>query len=344
MDTELFNFDLPEQVIAHVPLTERDAARMLHVTPDALADSYIYKLPDMLGDGDVLVLNNTKVIPARLYGQRDAVNIELLLHKQTEPLHWRCFAKPAKKLKIGQQIDFGEELSAEVLKKHESGEVSVRFNCEENVFWDILDRLGKMPLPPYISRPDGNLSDDEERYQTIYAEEKGSVAAPTAGLHFTEKLLDEIRARGVEIYHVTLHVGGGTFLPVKVADTDDHVMHSELGIISEPVARALTDAKREGKRIVSVGTTSLRILESATDEDGVVHPFHDETSIFITPGYRFRCVDRLVTNFHLPKSTLFMLVSAFAGLEHMQAAYQHAIQNHYRFYSYGDACLLERAT
>lgn len=321
---------------------ERDAARMLHVTQGALADSYIYKLPDLLSENDVLVLNNTKVIPARLYGQRDAVAIEILLHKQIKPLQWRVFAKPAKKLKIWQMVRFGDELSAEVLEKHESGEVSLRFDCEEAAFWDVLDRLGQMPLPPYIARPDGADEEDDERYQTIYAEHQGSVAAPTAGLHFTDDLLERIRAKGVEIYYVTLHVGGGTFLPVKVDDTDDHVMHSELGIVSEHTAQALTSAKAEGKRIVSVGTTSLRILESATDESGVVHPFHQETDIFITPGYQFRCIDRLITNFHLPKSTLFMLVSAFAGLDKMQAAYQHAIQNDYRFYSYGDACFLER--
>ncbi len=341
MDTELFSFDLPEKVIAQEPLAQRDRARMLHVTDGALADSYIYKLPEMLDENDVLVLNNTKVIPARLYGQRDAVNIEILLHKQIQPLQWRCFARPAKKLKIGQMVRFGEELQAEVLEKHESGEVSLRFDCDEAIFWDVLDRLGQMPLPPYIVRPDGTDETDAERYQTIYAELEGSVAAPTAGLHFTDALLEAIRARGVEIYHVTLHVGGGTFLPVKVDDTDEHIMHSELGIITESTASALSAAKVQGKRIVAVGTTSLRTLESATEENGVVHPFHKETDIFITPGYRFKCVDRLVTNFHLPKSTLFMLVSAFAGLEKMQAAYQHAIQNEYRFYSYGDACLLE---
>ncbi len=341
MDTNLFHFDLPEKHIAHTPLSKRDSARMLHVGQDALADSYIYKLPELLSNQDVLVLNNTKVIPARLYGQRGEVNIEILLHKQVSPLLWRCFAKPAKRLKLGQHVTFGEHFTAEVMEKHESGEVSLKFLCDEDTFWQQIDAMGQMPLPPYITRQ--MSEEDKERYQTVFAQDAGSVAAPTAGLHFTEALLQQLRDKGVEIYYVTLHVGGGTFLPVKVDDTDDHQMHSEFGIISQSVAQSLNAAKAEGKRIVAVGTTSMRVLESATTDEGEVQPFHDETDIFITPGYRFKAVDRMLTNFHLPKSTLFMLVSAFAGLEKMQSAYQHAIANDYRFYSYGDACFLERA-
>ena len=340
MDTNLFHFDLPEEHIANAPLSKRDSARMLHVGQHALADSYIYKLPDLLTDQDVLVLNNTKVIPARLYGQRDEVNIEILLHKQVSPLEWRCFAKPAKRLKIGQSIIFGEHFTAEVIDKHESGEVSLRFLCDEEQFWHQLDAMGQMPLPPYITRQ--MSEEDKERYQTVFAQDAGSVAAPTAGLHFTEALLQTLRDKGVEIYYVTLHVGGGTFLPVKANDTDDHMMHSEFGIVSHAVAQSLNAAKAEGKRIVAVGTTSMRVLESAAQGEGNIQPFHGETDIFITPGYQFKMVDRLLTNFHLPKSTLFMLVSAFSGLDRMQNAYQHAISNHYRFYSYGDACFLER--
>lgn len=340
MDTNLFHFDLPDAHIAHAPLSKRDSARMLHVGQEALADSYIYKLAELLTDKDVLVLNNTKVIPARLYGQRDNVNIEILLHKQTRPLQWRCFAKPAKRLKVGQHVTFGEHFSAEVIEKHDSGEVSLRFLSDEESFWQQIDAMGHMPLPPYITRQ--MSEEDKERYQTVFAQDAGSVAAPTAGLHFTEDLLQRLRDKGVEIYYVTLHVGGGTFLPVKADNTNDHQMHSEFGIVSEAVAHSLNAAKAEGKRIVAVGTTSLRVLESASS-DGQVHAFHDETDIFITPGYQFQAVDRLLTNFHLPKSTLFMLVSAFAGLEKMQNAYQHAIASNYRFYSYGDACFLERA-
>jgi S-adenosylmethionine:tRNA ribosyltransferase-isomerase len=341
MDIALFHFDLPDTHIAHTPLSKRDAARMLHVTPDALADSYIYKLPELLTHNDVLVLNNTKVIPARLYGVRDAVTIEILLHKHIAALDWRCFAKPAKRLKLGQHIVFGEQFRAEVIDKLDTGEVTLRFLCSEEAFWQHIDALGQMPLPPYIARQ--MSEEDKERYQTVFAENAGSVAAPTAGLHFTESLLQQLRDKGVEIYYVTLHVGGGTFLPVKVEDTKDHHMHSEFGIITEAVATSITSAKATGKRIVAVGTTSLRLLESASDEFGALHPFHQETDIFITPGYRFKMVDRLLTNFHLPKSTLFMLVSAFAGLDKMHSAYQHAIANDYRFYSYGDACFLEKS-
>jgi S-adenosylmethionine:tRNA ribosyltransferase-isomerase len=346
MKTTLFDFDLPETCIAHSPSAQRDGARLLHVTQSRLHDCTIPDLIHLLTSDDVLVFNNTKVIPARLHAMRGESHVELLLHKQIVPLSWRCFAKPAKRLKLGQEVvveKAGVRLSATVAEKCESGEVVLTFaSPSTEAFWDALAQLGEMPLPPYIKRTDGATEDDAARYQTVYAKYAGSVAAPTAGLHFTEALLDALRARGVEMHEITLHVGGGTFLPVKTDDVGDHVMHSEYGEISASTAHALTHAKQQGKRIVAVGTTSLRTLESATDAAGVVHPFAAETNIFITPPYHFKAVDRLITNFHLPKSTLFMLVTAFSGLERMQTAYAHAIAHGYRFYSYGDACLLER--
>lgn len=348
MKTELFDFDLPEHLIAQEPLPQRDQARLLHVQCDTLADQHIYDLPELLGSQDVLVFNDTKVIPARLYGQRDAVAVEVLLHKQEGVLRWRAFAKPAKRLKPGQVIAFQAGLEAEVLAKYDSGEVALAFAVNgkrdnDAAFWEALHRIGQMPLPPYIARPTGTSADDAARYQTVYGRHEGSVAAPTAGLHFTPELLERLQQAGVEQHYITLHVGGGTFLPVKAEDTDGHQMHSEYAIIDEATANALNEAKAAGKRITAVGTTSLRTLEAASYQTpGRVQPFRDETEIFITPGYAFRFVDRLLTNFHLPKSTLFMLVAAFSGLERMKAAYSHAIDQRYRFYSYGDGCLLER--
>ncbi len=343
MKTALFDFDLPASSIAHQPASRREDARLLHVTHDAFSDHHIYDIGTLLTSNDVLVFNNTRVIPARLYGMRDQVSIEILLHKQLSvPLTWRAFAKPAKRLKCGHIIHFSDGLSATVKEKHPQGDVTLTFQCSsDEVFWTLLNQLGHMPLPPYISRDEGQEAADVQRYQTVYAKHKGSVAAPTAGLHFTHDLLKQLREKGVEQHYVTLHVGGGTFLPVKTDDTRDHVMHSEYGVLSEDTANALNAAKAKGKNIVAVGTTSMRTLESATDADGIIHPFEQETDIFITPGYQFRCVDRLLTNFHLPRSSLFMLVSAFSGLTRMKVAYQHAIDSGYRFYSYGDACLLE---
>jgi S-adenosylmethionine:tRNA ribosyltransferase-isomerase len=346
MKTSLFDFYLPESHIAHMPSQVRDGARLLHVTHSDFHDRQIRDLTDLLDTNDVLVFNNTKVIPARLRGKRGDMSVEVLLHKCTAPLMWRCFAKPAKRLKVGQEIIFQKDtytLTASVLEKCDSGEVMLSFDCPDNAyFWHRLESIGELPLPPYITRIAGTTDADNRRYQTVYAKHAGSVAAPTAGLHFTEDLLTRLKARGVEMHEITLHVGGGTFLPVKVEDTTDHVMHSEYGEISPATAAALTHAKASGKRIVAVGTTSLRTLESATDASGIIHPFANETNIFITPPYPFKAVNRLLTNFHLPKSTLFMLVSAFSGRERMLAAYHHAIAGGYRFYSYGDACLLER--
>ncbi len=338
MKTSLFDFELPESLIATHPANPRDAARMLVV--DGLRDMGVRDLPSFLKPGDVMVFNDTKVIPARLFGKRGEASIEILLHKNIGESTWMCFARPAKKLKVADRVIFADDLSAEVMEKRDDGQVVLRFDQSGSVFHKKLAECGHMPLPPYIERADN--SDDKERYQTIYAKHEGSVAAPTAGLHFTPELLVAIDAIGVKRVHVTLHVGGGTFLPVKVEDTKDHVMHSEYAEISVEVAAAINAAKKGGGRVIAVGTTALRTLESAADEDGVLRPMQRETDIFITPGYRFRVVDILLTNFHLPRSTLFMLVSAFAGLERMQEAYRHAISGKYRFYSYGDACLLNR--
>lgn len=298
------------------------------------------ELPAFLRPGDVLVYNNTRVIPARLFGKRGDAKIEILLHKMLGSNRWSCFAKPAKKLRVGDSVAFAADFSAEVVEKLPSGEVVVAFNDNPEALFAKLDKYGHMPLPPYIQRAD--TAHDQQSYQTIYAQHPGSVAAPTAGLHFTHELLSRIDAMGVIRVPVTLNVGGGTFLPVKTEDTKDHVMHSEFAVLSAEAAAIINNAKALGGRVIAVGTTSMRTLESAADEAGLVHPFSQETAIFITPGYRFKVVDMLLTNFHLPKSTLFMLVSAFSGLTRMQSAYAHAITNGYRFYSYGDACLLYR--
>ena len=343
MRVDLFDFTLPPKRIATEPASPRDAARLLHVTPDGLGDLHVHNLTSLLRPGDMMVFNDTRVIPARLHGKRGEVSVEVLLHKELDGPFWQVFARPGKRLKVGDEVVFGAELKATVHAKAEDGQVTLRFHApDRDQFYHRLIEYGEIPLPPYIDRSDGLRPSDCEDYQTIYARHEGSVAAPTAGLHFTDLLLDAIRAMGVGLAFVTLHVGGGTFLPVKSDDTADHVMHAEWGQISAPVAERIRTAKEQGGRIIAVGTTSLRLLESAARGDGTVQPFMGETDIFITPGYRFRAVDCLMTNFHLPKSTLFMLVSAFCGLNRMQAAYAHAIAQEYRFYSYGDASFLER--
>ena len=336
METSLFDFALPESLIASHPAEPRDTARML-VVGDALQDAVIRNLPSFLRLGDVIVFNDTRVIPARLFGIRGNAKVEVLLHKKSQECVWQCFARPAKRLRSGDDIRFAEGFHAEVLEKSADGQVILRFG---EGLQQKLERYGHMPLPPYIHRDDNAA--DRERYQTVYARQDGSVAAPTAGLHFTETLLQAIDAVGAQRVSVTLHVGGGTFLPVKVEDTKDHIMHSEHAVITKETADAINRAKADGGRIIAVGTTSLRVLETAADDNGIVRPFAGETDIFITPGYRLKIVNILLTNFHLPRSTLFMLVSAFAGLERMKEAYAHAIARHYRFYSYGDACLLYR--
>ncbi len=338
METVLFDFELPEQLIATEPLAKRDDSRLLWVNNLGHFDKIFADLPQLLDENDVLVFNNSRVIPARLYGMRAEMAVEVLLHQQVEPLKWRAFAKPTKRLRLGQIVQFSDNFAAEVVEKLESGEIMLRFLCDNDAFWQHIEAHGKMPLPPYIKR--ASTQADIERYQTIYAKHNGSVAAPTAGLHFSPEMLQQLNH--IEQYFVTLHVGGGTFLPVKVANTAKHIMHSEHAIITPEVAEKLNNAKQQGKKIVAVGTTSMRTLESAADENGILQPFNSTTDIFITPSYQFRFVDKLITNFHLPKSTLFMLVCAFCGINQMKSAYQHAINQKYRFYSYGDACLLEK--
>lgn len=351
MRVDQFDFDLPQERIALEPANPRDAARLLHAPLNGLEDRLVRDLPKLLRAGDVMVVNDTRVIPAQLFGSRSAreeggepIAVEATLHKRLDDqggARWRAFVRPAKRLKVNDEIDFGEGLTA-ITEIRDGAEAVLRFNAAGAEFDATLARAGVTPLPPYIARRREVTKEDEERYQTVYAENEGSVAAPTAGLHFTERLLQEIEAAGVQRLAVTLHVGAGTFLPVTVEETKDHKMHAEWGEITPEQAAFLNETRARGGRIVSVGTTSMRLLESAADEAGVIHPFSAETDIFITPGYHFRAVDMLMTNFHLPRSTLFMLICAFAGKEQMKAAYAHAISQKYRFYSYGDACLLER--
>jgi len=340
MDIAQFDFALPEALIATRPAAPRDSARML-VVGEGLEDRIVRELPEFLRAGDVMVFNDTRVIPARLYGLRGETNIEVLLHRPLDEHSWSAFAKPGKRLKQGDTIRFAENFSAQVIEKRESGEVLLRMHAPN--FHAALEQHGQMPLPPYIARQRPADTRDASDYQTMYAREEGSVAAPTAGLHFTPELMAALDARGVKRAYVTLHVGAGTFQPVKVEDTRDHVMHAETFHLSAETAAAVNAAREKGGRVIAVGTTSLRTLESAADEHGKLHALSGETAIFITPGYQFKCVDMLLTNFHLPRSTLFMLVCAFSGTARMRAAYAHAIAQHYRFYSYGDACLLSCA-
>jgi S-adenosylmethionine:tRNA ribosyltransferase-isomerase len=355
MRTSLFDFHLPPERIALRPVHPRDAARMLVVRPGAapeLEDRGVRDLPALLAPGDALVINDTKVIPARLEGERTrgsaTASIEATLIRRLAPERWLALVKPAKRLHEGDRIRFGHAgricllgtLDATVEQKGEEGEAVLRFDFHGAVLDEAIDALGHVPLPPYIATRREDDEQDRADYQTVFARHEGSVAAPTAGLHFTGDLLAAIEARGVAVHRVTLHVGAGTFLPVKAQDTDAHRMHAEWGEVPPATAEALNRVRTRSGRIVPVGTTALRLLESAADETGRLHAFIGETSIFITPGYRFRAADALMTNFHLPRSTLFMLVAAFCGLERMQRAYAHAIASGYRFYSYGDACLL----
>jgi S-adenosylmethionine:tRNA ribosyltransferase-isomerase len=352
-----FDFELPDERIALRPAVPRDSARLLLVEPGApLSDLQVRDLPGRLRAGDVLVLNDTRVIPARLKGVRareeSRVAVQATLLKRLSPHAWSAFMRPGKKLAVGDRISFGEAndracllgaLDATVKAKGEGGEVTLSFDLSGPDLDAAIAERGAMPLPPYIAAKRAEDAQDRADYQTVYAQEDGSVAAPTAGLHFTPELFERLAEVGVGTAFVTLHVGAGTFLPVKTDNLAEHRMHAEWGEVDAATADQLNAVRRAGGRIVCVGTTSLRLLESATSEDGVVRPFLDETAIFITPGYRFRAADGLMTNFHLPKSTLFMLVSAFAGLETMRAAYAHAVETGYRFYSYGDASLLWRA-
>lgn len=343
MKVDLFDFDLPKRYIADHPASPRDSARLLDLTGAAFADRVMRDLPECFQPGDLLIGNNTKVIPARLDGLRDDVKIEATLHMRTADDEWLAFAKPGKRLKVGQRVDFADGFWAEVAEKREGGDIRFKFNCGGEQLFQCLEKHGRMPLPPYIqrSRDDAQNTEDLDNYQTVFAKEEGAVAAPTAGLHFTDDLFQGLEKRGVTFETVTLHVGAGTFLPVKADDTDAHAMHAEWGRIGEPAAAEINATRADGGRIVAVGTTSLRLLETAAQADGGLAPFEGETDIFILPGHGFRMADMLMTNFHLPRSTLFMLVSAFAGTARMKRAYAHAIKAGYRFYSYGDSCLLE---
>ncbi|MCJ9428872.1 tRNA preQ1(34) S-adenosylmethionine ribosyltransferase-isomerase QueA [Kordiimonas marina] len=342
MDVNLFDFVLPKDHIALRPARPRDAARMLVVGPNGDEHKTVLDLADYLTDKDVLVFNDTRVIPGRLSGKRGEANVEVTLHKRESETVWRVFARPARKCRMGDVLNFSG-LEAEVIGLGDEGERTLNFRVEGAEMTSALESHGVMPLPPYIASQRDIDEADKSDYQTLFAKQDGAVAAPTAGLHFTPRMIEKLEAKGVERLAVTLHVGAGTFLPVKAENTDDHKMHSEWGEVSPEVAARLNEARAKGGRIVAVGTTSLRLLESAATEDGIIKPFMGDTDIFITPGYKFRAVDILMTNFHLPKSTLFMLVSAFAGLERMQAAYKTAVDENYRFYSYGDSSLLFRA-
>jgi S-adenosylmethionine:tRNA ribosyltransferase-isomerase len=337
MRVDLFDFDLPPERIALRPAVPRDSAHLLLVRPDALHDRSVADLPGLLRRGDMLVFNDTKVIPAQLEGRRGEARIGATLHKRAGPRAWRALVRNARRLREGDRIDFGQGVAALVAEKAE--DVLLEFEGEEPVEV-LLERAGRMPLPPYIAGKRGADDRDRDDYQTMFAAREGAVAAPTAALHFTPRLIEALDAAGIGRETLTLHVGAGTFLPVKAEDTDDHVMHAEWGSISPEAAGRLNAARAAGGRIVPVGTTALRLLESAADEAGHIRPFEGDTAIFITPGYRFRATDGLLTNFHLPGSTLFMLVSALMGRETMLSAYAHAIEAEYRFYSYGDASLL----
>ncbi len=339
MNVDLFDFDLPAERIALHPATPRDSARMLVLDGDATADRIVGDLPALLRAGDCLVFNDTRVIPAQLEGRRGDAKIGATLHKREGVRRWRAFVRNGRRLRDGDAIDFGANVSAVATERGEDGSWVLDFAGEEPVEL-LLDRAGRMPLPPYIAAKRGIEARDAEDYQTMFADEPGAVAAPTAALHFTPALMAALNAAGIAHETLTLHVGAGTFLPVKADDTDDHRMHAEWGRIDAAVADRLNAVRAGGGRVIAVGTTSLRLIESATGEDDVIRPFEGDTAIFITPGYRFRGIDGLMTNFHLPRSTLFMLVSALMGRERMQAAYAYVIAAGYRFYSYGDASLL----
>jgi S-adenosylmethionine:tRNA ribosyltransferase-isomerase len=355
MRIDLFDFDLPDDRIALRPAQPRDAARLLVVGADGtLQDRMVRDLPDLIRPGDAMVFNDTRVIPAQLKGTRrrggTVAQIDATLHMRTGSDRWKAFLRPAKRVAAGDRISFGHggnscflgTLEATVEEKGQAGEALLVFDLSGAFLDEALHALGHVPLPPYIASKREDDERDRTDYQTVYAREEGAVAAPTAGLHFTPELFAALDAEGIERHFVTLHVGAGTFLPVKAEDTADHKMHAETGYVSAETAAALNAVRAQGGRIVAVGTTSLRLLESAAADDGTLSAWSGATDIFITPGYRFRTADVLMTNFHLPRSTLFMLVSAFAGLPNMKAAYAHAIENQYRFYSYGDASLLFR--
>ena len=342
MDISLFDYELNSNLIAQKPCVPRDNSRLLNCTEEVAEDLRFKDIHIILNPGDVLVFNNTKVIPSRLFGKRDQVNVELTLHMKIKTKFWKAFLKPGRKCKVNDIIIFQNNLKAKVIEKYIEGDVLLNFNKnDENVLKD-LNYQGEMPLPPYIKRNEKNESDNRD-YQTIFAKEDGAVAAPTAGLHFTDELINTLKSKGVLFAPITLHVGAGTFLPVKVKNVHDHKMHEEWGYLSENTSNIINNAIQNKKRIISVGTTSLRVLETvARLRDGRIEPWSGATDLFITPGFKFKIVDLLITNFHLPKSTLIMLVSAFHGKEKTFERYQYAIKNKYRFFSYGDSCIFSR--
>ena len=342
MDISLFDYELNSNLIAQKPCVPRDNSRLLNCTKEVAEDLQFNDLPSILNPGDVLVINNTKVIPSRLFGKRDQVNVEVTLHMKTNNNTWKAFLKPGRKCKVNDTIMFQNDLKAKVIEKYIEGDVLLHFNKNDgNVLKDV-NYQGQMPLPPYIKRNQKNESDNED-YQTIFAEEVGAVAAPTAGLHFTDELIYKLKCKGVLFAPITLHVGAGTFLPVKVDNIHDHKMHEEWGCLSENTSYIINKAIQKNKRIISVGTTSLRILETvASLKNGRIEPWSGVTNLFITPGFKFKIVDLLITNFHLPKSTLLMLVSAFHGKERTFERYKYAIEKKYRFFSYGDSCIFSR--
>jgi len=338
-----FDFELPRDSIAQRPVTPRDAARLLHLSADGMAeDRHVHDLPQLLQPGDIAVFNDTRVIPARLTGKRGTASVEVTLHKRVNPNRWWAFARPARRLRDGHYIDFAADFSALVIERGEDGQVLLEFDLAGPALMTALERHGHLPLPPYIHRPGAADREDVERYQTIYARSAGAVAAPTGGLHFTPQLLKALDARGVSRTTLTLHVGAGTFLPVKHENLKEHPMHAEWGHLSAASADRIAQARTAGGRVLAIGTTALRLLETAAKDDGKLEAFEGETDLFILPGYRFKVADLLMTNFHLPRSTLFMLVCAFAGHSRMQSAYARAISKGYRFFSYGDSSLLER--
>lgn len=340
-----FDYDLPADRIAAEPARPRHSARLLHVSADGLCDRTILDLPDLLDPGDLLVVNNTRVIPAQLTGRRGDARIGITLDRPFPDGTWRVLLRNARRARVGETIaiDNADGINAQVVSRDPDGSAVLRFDCRADAFRDMLDRAASLAMPPYIPRREGVLEQDKQDYQTMFARTEGAVAAPTAGLHFTPELMNALAARGIDLATVTLHVGAGTFLPVREDQLERHRIHAERGMISAEAAQKVNDARARGGRIVAVGTTSLRVLETAAGTDGSLSPWQGETELFITPGYKFKLVDRLMTNFHLPKSTLLMLVSAFAGLERIRNAYSHAIASGYRFYSYGDSSFLERA-
>jgi len=342
MKLDDFDYELPSLAIADRPAFPRHQAKLLDLTADVSQDRRVIELPSLLNSDDLIIVNNTKVIPARLYGKRGDAKISITLHQQTGGNEWHAFAKPAKKLRLHDTVIFADDFSAVISEIGENGLRVLQFNRSDSDLVLALHQYGEMPLPPYISRPDGADQADDTDYQTMFARHEGAVAAPTAGLHFDDVLMAALKEKGISFAEVTLHVGAGTFLPVKTDDPKQHIMHREWGEISHDTAAAINACRARGGRVVAVGTTSLRLLESCWRDRGNIEPYQAETDLYILPGFSFGVVDVLLTNFHLPKSTLLMLVYAFAGRDKVRAGYEHALANGYRFFSYGDACLMER--